>query len=215
LIGGNTGYTGRTGPTGITGPTGHTGPTGATGITGPTGITGITGITGPVGPTGITGPTGSVGPTGITGITGITGPIGPSSTQFQVVTISGLIIANNVAPQQTSVTMTINGLETGARYAISWFLNEVATGAAGALKYSLAYLAATGVTSDGTSFVACNSNYPVAITTFDFGGTHRVSGAVVDTIITSSNSVTFTLWQCADVAYTTSGKLSMQLTKAS
>jgi hypothetical protein len=209
---GFTGITGRTGPTGITGPTGHTGPTGATGITG---------ITGSVGPTGITGPTGSVGPTGITGITGITGPVGPSSTQFKNVTIASLSIPYGTNPASTSITMTINGLETGARYAISWFLNEGATGAGapGTINYSFAYLIADSGVDNANSFVACNSTYPATLVVYDSGGggsgTHRISGAVVDTIITNASSVVFRLYQSVTASYITNGKLSMQITKSS
>ena len=46
-------------------------------------------------------------------------------------------------------------------------------------------------------------------------GIHRISGAIVDTIITTANSVVFTLWQSTTVAYRTNGRISMQLTKAS
>jgi hypothetical protein len=199
LIGGNTGYTGRTGPTGITGPTGHTGPTGATG------------------PTGITGPTGSVG------ITGITGPVGPSSTQFQFITISAFTLATGIVPALTNRTITITGLESNTRYAINWFLNETGQTVPGPLTYSCGYLVSTDVQGSGTtSFVACNSTYPATFAVADSAsgggsGTHRISGAVVDTIITNvgTTSVTFTLYQSASVGYSTTGKLSMQLTKSS
>ena len=139
---------------------------------------------------------------------------------MQVVTITGLAIASGTTPVATSITMTFNGLENGAKYAISWFLNETATNVAGGITYSFAYLTATNIVSSGTtSLVSCNSSFPVACTTYDSGGggatnTHRISGSVVDTITTSATSVVFTLYQSATVAYTTNGRLSMQLTKS-
>jgi hypothetical protein len=170
---------------------------------------------------GLTGPVYSLlGNTGATGLTGITGPVGPSSTQSQVINIS-LTIATGTAPYPpvaTSITMTFSGLEIGARYAISWFLNESGTGVSGALTYSFAYLTANNVQNPGTdSLVACNASFPATLAVYDSGGsgTHRICGSVVDTIITTASSVVFTLYQSASVSYTTTGRLSMQLTKAS
>jgi hypothetical protein len=174
------------------------------------------------GGTGLTGPVYSLigsntGPTGRTGITGMTGPPGPLTTQSQVVTITGLGLTSGTTPVNTTITMTFSGLETGAKYAINWFLNETGNGAAGGLNYSFAYLTATNIVSSGTtSLVACNTNFPAAFVTYDSGGgsgTHRISGSVVDTITTSATSVIFTLYQSATAAYTTNGRLSMQLTK--
>jgi hypothetical protein len=163
------------------------------------------------------GPTGTTGMTGLTGITGATGPVGPLSTQILVVDISGVDLSSNSVPVITNVTMTINGLETGARYAINWFLNENATSVSGGLNNSSAYLTATNVAA-ATSLVACNANFPVALNTYDSGGpgthTHRISGSVVDTITTTASSVVFTLYQNVNVGYTTNGRLSMQITKS-
>jgi hypothetical protein len=165
-----------------------------------------------VGPTGVTGH-GPTGMTGITGTTGHTGPPGPSSTQFQYVTISGLVLDASSVPVNTGKTLTISGLEIGARYAINWFLNEGATNG-GSLNDSSGYLTASGV-DNATSFVACNVDFPTSFSVYDYGGNHRISGSVVDTIITTATSVTFTLWQNTDLSFTTNGKLSMQITKAS
>jgi hypothetical protein len=192
---------------------------------GPTGMAGQQSVTDliaqqiiPGGVGGLTGPVysllGNTGATGLTGMTGVTGPPGPSSTQFQFVTISNLVLDTSSVPVQTNVTMTINGLEIGARYAISWFLNESAAGISGSLNDSSGYLTASGV-NNATSFVSCNSSFAAAFAVYDYSSNHRISGAVVDTIITTATSVTFTLWQNADLSYTTNGKLSMQITKSS
>jgi hypothetical protein len=167
------------------------------------------GPTGATGPTGITGITGSVGPTGITGVTG---PIGPLSTQILVVDISGITLETTSTPVGTTTPITFTGLESNTRYAINWFVNETGTGG-GTLKYSIAYLTATNVTNAGTSFRSCNIDFPASFSTYDVGGVHRISGAVVDTITTTSTSVTFTLNQLADVSYTTNGRFSIQITK--
>ena len=74
-------------------------------------------------------------------------------------------------------------------------------------------LTATNVTNAGTSFRSCNIDFPASFSTYDVGGVHRISGAVVDTITTTSTSVTFTLNQLADVSYTTNGRFSIQITK--
>jgi hypothetical protein len=175
----------------------------------------------PNGGGGLTGPNyslirnpGPTGTTGMTGLTGATGPVGPLSTQILVVDISGLILDASSIPVLTSVTMTITGLETGARYAINWFLNESGT-TTGNLTDSTAYLTATNIVSSGTtSLVACNSSFPVALSTNDINSTHRISGAVVDTITTTASSVVFTLYQNVNASYTTNGRLSMQITKS-
>jgi hypothetical protein len=92
-------------------------------------------------------------------------------------------------------------------------LNEGATNG-GSLNDSSGYLTASGV-DNATSFVACNVDFPTSFSVYDYGGNHRISGSVVDTIITTATSVTFTLWQNTDLSFTTNGKLSMQITKAS
>jgi hypothetical protein len=180
------------------------------GYTGFTGVTGPTGSAGPTGPTGITGITGSVGPTGITGVTG---PVGPLSTQFLVVDISGVALTTTMSLKSTVQPITFNGLEPNTKYTINWFLND-GTSAGGALKYSSAYIDASNVVV-GTSFRACNVSFPSALAVYDFGTIHRISGSVIDTITTNAGvtSVTFNLYQIADVNYTTNGRFSIQITK--
>ena len=218
---GVTGVTGATGPTGATGTTGATGPAGGpAGPTGPTGATGATGVTGPTGPTGATGATGvtgPAGPTGATGATGVTGPAGPTgptgatgatgtlptpnalyatNEAAQTPTAVGdpLVFSDNQLTEGTAITHTANtGAITfaeGGLYHITFTTNAApATGASVPLRVSV-QLNENGTQIPGTLTIG-DIVTSGGSTTLSGAALVRVTAGTVITLVSNSNTVTF------------------------
>ena len=215
---GVTGVTGATGPTGATGTTGATGPAGGpagpAGPTGPTGATGLTGVTGPTGPTGATGLTGVTGPTGPTGATGVTGPAGPTGATgatgtlptpnalyatneaAQTPTAVGdpLVFSDNQLTEGTAITHTANtGAITfaeGGLYHITFTTNAApATGASVPLRVSV-QLNENGTQIPGTLTIG-DIVTSGGSTTLSGAALVRVTAGTVITLVSNSNTVTF------------------------
>ncbi|WP_229423294.1 collagen-like triple helix repeat-containing protein [Massiliimalia timonensis] len=206
---GATGTTGATGPAGgpagPTGPTGATGATGVTGPTGPTGATGATGVTGPAGPTGATGATGVTGPAGPTGPTGATGATGTLPTPnalyatneaAQTPTAVGdpLVFSDNQLTEGTAITHTANtGAITfaeGGLYHITFTTNAApATGASVPLRVSV-QLNENGTQIPGTLTIG-DIVTSGGSTTLSGAALVRVTAGTVITLVSNSNTVTF------------------------
>ena len=205
---GPTGPTGATGITGVTGPAGPTGATGATGVTGPTGstgATGATGVTGPAGPTGATGATGVTGPAGPTGPTGATGATGTLPTAnalyatneaAQTPTAVGdpLVFSDNQLTEGTAITHTANtGAITfaeGGLYHITFTANAApATGASVPLQVSV-QLNENGTQIPGTLTIG-DIVTSGGSTTLSGAALVRVTAGTVITLVSNSNTVTF------------------------
>ena len=106
------GNTGTTGDSNVVGPQGPQGQSGNQGATGPTGVKGATGPKGPTGTQGDVGLEGLGNVTGPQGPQGATGPVGPqgddplSGGYFEITTVNGVTVSNNVNYQSYTVTKT-------------------------------------------------------------------------------------------------------------
>lgn len=188
------------GATGVTGVTGATGPTGATGTTGATGPAG--GPAGPTGATGATGVTGPAGPTGPTGATGATGTLPTPNALYatneaaQTPTAVGgpLVFSDNQLTEGTAITHTANtGAITfaeGGLYHITFTTNAApATGASVPLRVSV-QLNENGTQIPGTLTIG-DIVTSGGSTTLSGAALVRVTAGTVITLVSNSNTVTF------------------------
>ena len=177
---------------GSAGATGPTGPAGATGGTGPTGPAGTTGATGATGPTGPTGPTGGTGPTGPAGAAGATGPTGPAG-----------------AVQSPQITGGINAGWSGAMKPVASVTTLARLAQSTSLCGAMAQLLGSAVPFDQAMTnwsLLANDPPPASSSTiapvtgdmigrywqqFPATGSVNATGAVIDSEIVASNSITF------------------------